>query len=189
MALPTSRAEVEELFADGDVSWLTRDDLVQLARSYFGMQRHARHMRRAELAEFFTDADRRPLLLDTVETRLGQASRRRADRNRAIADGLDVRRGKWRFAAIAMIDGGRQVDDVSGLKSTRGVLVRDTATKDSLAVGGLTVTAMRNRHQLPWYDIDRLPVIGGHPENAAEDTKGTEIHRLLDSIFGGPSDE
>lgn len=184
VGLPTSRAEVEEMYSSGEEPPFTKAEMDLLARKYFGLHGHPGHMRKHELIMYFKNPAMRPTLQEQAENRIRRAYERVLERREAIGEGLKPRPGRWRFGAIAKLARGHHIDAITGREFNNGIVVRDLRTREVLPVAGTTATEMKRRKQLPWYDIDRLPVSSG-PDEAGK-SWDEQIQQILDSIQQTP---
>ena len=188
MTLPTNREEVEDAYAVGNDPSFTKAEMVRQAREYFGLSSMVRRLSKSELAEFFREPDRRPTILAIMQDRHREAQKQQAIRRDAINEGLGQRPGKWRFAAMARLPRGTYEDAISGVEFSDGVLVRDRVTKEILPVANTTVTDLKRRGRMPWFDMNRLPVAedGGA---AAVPAREEEVQQILDSVPAPPASE
>ena len=179
-----SREEVEAAYSGGgNLPRHTRREMIQLAKTYFGLRGMADFFRKHELVEFFSNPDWRPTLLAVAELRQRAASEARESRRRAIAKGLERRPGKWRFVAMAHLPPHTFFDEILGSEVKGGLMLRDTRTRGQLAVGYTTATEMKRRRRLMYYDRDRLPVATDAEAGAENvDRIDTEIEEILNSF-------
>lgn len=180
---PNDREQVEVAFAEGTAPPLTKLAMDRIAKEQFELGGLAPFFRKSELVEFFKNPDLRPTLMAAAGTRQRRTYDAQKARREAIANGLERRFGKWRFAAIARVPPRRFIDEISGLEVVGGLVLRDTRIRDTLVVGYSTAAEMKRRRRLTWYDKDRLPVAADE-EAIAEviNSREAEIDEILDTI-------